>query len=49
LSKNLRGRDQSEDQGVDGKITLEWIVGKDGGKVWTRFIWHRIGTSSGLL
>jgi hypothetical protein len=22
-----------EDQGIDGKIILEWIIGKEGGKV----------------
>jgi len=27
-SKNLEGRDHSEDLGIDGKITLEWILGK---------------------
>jgi len=26
--KNLKGRDHSEEQGVDGKIILEWILGK---------------------
>jgi hypothetical protein len=25
---NLKGRDDSEDLGVDGKIILEWILGK---------------------
>jgi hypothetical protein len=28
LSKNLKGRDASEDLGVDRKIILEWILGK---------------------
>jgi hypothetical protein len=23
-----KGRDHSEDQGIDGKIMLEWILGK---------------------
>jgi len=32
---NLKGRDHLEDLGVDGKIILEWILGKQGGKVWT--------------
>jgi hypothetical protein len=27
----------------------EWILGKQGGKVWTGFIWLRIGTSGGLV
>jgi hypothetical protein len=28
LSGNLKGRDRADDLGVDGKITLEWILGK---------------------
>jgi hypothetical protein len=27
-SKTLRGRDNSEDLGIDKKIKLEWILGK---------------------
>jgi hypothetical protein len=26
--ENLKGRDQPEDLGIDGKIILEWIVGR---------------------
>jgi hypothetical protein len=26
--ENLKGRDYSEDLGIDGKITLEYILGK---------------------
>jgi hypothetical protein len=33
-SENLKGRDYSKDLGVDGKIILEWILGKYGGKLW---------------
>jgi len=33
--ENLKGRDQSEDLGVDGKTILEWILEKYGGKGWT--------------
>jgi hypothetical protein len=33
--KNPKGGDHSEDQGIDGMITLEWILGKQGGKMWT--------------
>jgi len=30
-----------EDLGVDGKIILEGILGKQGVKVWTGFIWDQ--------
>jgi hypothetical protein len=30
-SQYLKGRDHSEDVGVDGKIIVEWILGKYGG------------------
>jgi hypothetical protein len=29
------------------RTILEWNLRKQGGKVWTGFIWFRIGTSSG--
>jgi len=38
-----------QDQGTDGKIILEWILGKKGGKVCSGCIWFRIGTSGRLL
>jgi hypothetical protein len=41
-SKNLQGRDHSEDLGIDG------ILEKYGRKVWTGCIWLRIRTSGGL-
>jgi hypothetical protein len=47
--KNLNGIDHSEDLGVDGRIILEMIVGKWGGKLWTGFIRFGIGTNGGLL
>jgi len=28
VSENVRVRDHSEDHGVDGKIILEWTLGK---------------------
>jgi hypothetical protein len=50
LSENSKGRDLVEDLGEDGKIILEWILGKCGGKVWcTGVIWLRIGTSGDFL
>jgi hypothetical protein len=27
-SKNMNGRDESADLGVDGKLILEWFLGK---------------------
>jgi hypothetical protein len=33
LVEDLKDRDGSEDLGVDGRIILEWILGKLGGKV----------------
>jgi hypothetical protein len=27
LSENLKGKDDSQDLGVDGEIILEWILG----------------------
>jgi hypothetical protein len=38
-----------QDLGTDGKIILQWILGKYGGKVWTGCIWLRLGTSGGFL
>jgi len=35
LGRNLRNRDHFEDQGVDGRIILNWIFRKwDGGMDW---------------
>jgi hypothetical protein len=48
-SKHLKGRDHSEEVGVDGNIILERILGNWGAKVWTGCIWFRIGTSGGPL
>jgi len=48
-SENLKGRYHLGNLDVDGKITLEWFLGKQGGKTWTGFIWLRTGTSGGIL
>jgi hypothetical protein len=37
----VKGRDHSEDLGIDGSIILKWM--------WIGFIWFRIGTSGGLM
>jgi hypothetical protein len=47
--ENLKGRYHSEDLVVDEKITLEWILVKYDGRVWTGFICLRIGTSGVVL
>jgi hypothetical protein len=49
LTKDLRGKDHSEDLGVDGKVILEWIIGKLSGMRWTACIYFRIRTSGGIL
>jgi len=36
--ENLQGGDKSEELDINGKITLEWILGKYRGKMWTGFI-----------
>jgi hypothetical protein len=40
---------EPEETSTGGRITLELIIRKQGGKVWTGCIWLRIGTSSRLL
>jgi len=47
--EGLKGRHHSEDLGVDGRIILEWILGKQDRKIWIALIWFRIRTSGGLL
>jgi hypothetical protein len=45
--RDEKGRDHSEDLDIDGKIILESILGKCGEKVWTGFIWLRMGPVTG--
>jgi hypothetical protein len=45
--ENRKGRDHLEDLSVAGWIILEWILGKKDRKVWTGFVWVRIGISGG--
>jgi hypothetical protein len=47
--ENLKGRDDLEDLGVDGKIILERVLRKQDGRLWTGCTWLRTGTSGGLL
>jgi hypothetical protein len=34
-SEDLKRRDHSEDLDVDRKLILEWMLGKQDGKLWT--------------
>jgi hypothetical protein len=45
----LRGRDHWEGINIDGKIILNWILGKQSEMVWTGCRWLRIETSGGFL
>jgi len=49
LLENLKGRNHAEDISIDGKIILEWILGKWGAKLRTGFISLKIGISGWLL
>jgi hypothetical protein len=40
-SENPKRRDHSKDLGLDGKIILEWILGKQGGRVWNGFMFPK--------
>jgi hypothetical protein len=48
-SENLKGRDHSEDLGVDGRIMMKCMLGKQDEKVWTGFIWLKVGIVGELL
>jgi hypothetical protein len=47
--ESLKGRDQLEHTSTDGRIILKWISRKLGEKLFTGFIWLRIGTSGRLV
>jgi hypothetical protein len=44
-----KGGDHWEDLGIDGMITIRWILRKSGLGMWIGFIWLRIGIRGGLL
>jgi hypothetical protein len=46
--ENMKGRDQSEDVGVVGRI-LEGVLEKQGWKVLNVCIWLKLGASDGFL
>jgi hypothetical protein len=41
--KSLKGRNYSDDLGIDGKTILKYVLQKYGMSVWAGFIWSRIG------
>jgi hypothetical protein len=41
-------RDHLEERGIDGRMGLEWILGRLVGGVWSGFVWFRVGTGGGL-
>jgi hypothetical protein len=43
------GKDNLEDQGVDGRMGSKWTLGRLFGGMWSGFCWLRIGTVGGLL
>jgi hypothetical protein len=47
--KNLQGRDHLENICKGGRIILKWILNKCSRRVWTGFMWLRIGTGGGPL
>jgi hypothetical protein len=46
---NLRERNRWGDPGIDGKITLRWILRKWDVAVWIGLSWLRIQTGGGRL
>jgi len=47
--RNLKERDHLQGLGIDGKVIVEWILWKEGGKVWTGCVYLRTGTSGRIL
>jgi hypothetical protein len=41
--KKSEGKNHLKDLGVDGRITFKCMLKKFGGRMWTEYIWFRIG------
>jgi hypothetical protein len=46
---SLKGRNHSEDLGIDGRTILKFIFDKYCWKLWIEFMWLRIETGGGFL
>jgi hypothetical protein len=44
-----KGKDNLEDEGVDGRMGSKWTLERLVEGVWSGFTWLRIGTINGLL
>jgi hypothetical protein len=49
LSEISKGRDNLRDLAINGKIILKKILNKQGMRMWTSFLWHRIECSGWFL
>jgi hypothetical protein len=47
--ESLKERAHLEDQGTDGRMGSEWLLGRLAGLVWIGFNWLRIGADGELL
>jgi hypothetical protein len=47
--ESQKERDHLNDQGVDGRVGSEWILGRLAGGMWSGSSWLRIGADGGLL
>jgi hypothetical protein len=48
VGKYKRKNPQLEGLGIRGRVIFEWDLKKQGGTVWTGFIWLRTGTKGEL-
>jgi hypothetical protein len=49
LVGSLKETDHFRDIGVDRRIILQWILRRQGLKMWTGLIWLKIGSSGRFL
>jgi hypothetical protein len=41
-------RDHSEDLDIDKRTVIKWVLRKSDERLWTGFVWLRMGTGDGL-